>query len=136
MLDQDVTDSTRQADVIIYEGRNTQGSINEDLQSVIVAQNELDEQLRASKYQNRLDREEFERLLQVANQRKVAMPIEEENESFSHHDAQTFSRQTGHHMVNSAELPGHDHASTMMSKSKNRVSDILPHPHENEEEAR
>ncbi len=34
-------------------------------------QNELDDQLRARMYQNGLDREEFERLLQVANQRNA-----------------------------------------------------------------
>ncbi len=106
--------------------------LNEDQQSMIVAQNEFDEQLRASKYQNRLDREEFD----VSNQRKVAVQKEEENESFSNNDAQKFSRQTGHHMANSTELPGHDHASTIMLKTKNRMSNILPYPHENEEEAR
>ncbi len=43
---------------------------------------------------------------------------------------------TGHQMGNSTELSGHDHAGTMMSKVKHRVSDILPQHHENEEEAR
>ncbi len=37
---------------------------------------------------------------------------------------------------NSTELPGDDNLHTMMSKVKHRVSDILPPPHENEEEAR
>ncbi len=70
-------------------------------------------------------REEFERLLQIANQRKVAVQTEEENESFSHRDAHKFSdtrdeykSRTSRHIVNSTELPGHDHASTMMSKVK------------------
>ncbi len=88
-------------------------------------QNELDDQLRAIKYQNRLDIEKFERLLQIANQCKVGVQKEEENESFSHRDAHKFSdprdedkSRTSHHMANSIELPGHDHASTMMSKVK------------------
>ncbi len=40
------------------------------------------------------------------------------------------------HMVNSTELPGHDHASTIMSKVKHHVSEIYPQTHENEEEVR
>ncbi len=39
----------------------------EDLQSMIAVRNELDDKLRDSKYQNRLDRKEFERLLQENN---------------------------------------------------------------------
>ncbi len=90
-----------------------------------------------------MDREEFERLLQIANQRKVAVQKEEENKSFSHRDAHKFSNprdkdksRTSHNMANSTELPGHDHASTMMSKVKHQVSEIFPQPHENEEEVR
>ncbi len=72
-----------------------------------------------------MEREEFERLLHIANQRKVAVQKEEENESFSDRDAHKFSdpkdedkSRTSRHMANSTELPGHDHASTMMSKVK------------------
>ncbi len=65
--------------------------LDEDLQSMIVARNEVEDQLRASKYQNRMDRKEFERLLQVSNQCKVAVQKEEENESFSHQDSHKFS---------------------------------------------
>ncbi len=90
-----------------------------------IVRNELDDQLRASKYQNKLDREKFERLLQIANQRKVAVQTEEENKSFSHRDVYKFSdprdedkSRTSRHMANSSELPSHDHASTMMSKVK------------------
>ncbi len=39
-------------------------------------------------------------------------------------------------MASSTELPGHDHASTMMSKVKHRVSEIFHQLHENEEEVR
>ncbi len=56
--------------------REVTAKLDEDLQSMTAVRNELDDQLRASKYQNRLDREEFERLLQVANQLKVAMQKE------------------------------------------------------------
>ncbi len=99
--------------------------LDEDLQSMRAVRNELDNQLIAGKYQNRLDREEFEILLQVANQRKVAVQKEEENKSFSHQNAHKYSNpkdedkfRTGHQMANSTELPGHVHASTMMSKVK------------------
>ncbi len=74
---------------------------------MIVNRNELDHQLKESKLQNRLDREEFERLLKVANQRSFSNPKDEENTG------------TGHQLVNSTELPGHDH-----------------HPHENEDDMR
>ncbi len=69
-----------------------------------------------------MDREEFERLLQVANQRKVESQKEEENESISHHDAlfpcSKEKARTGHHMANSTELPGHDNSNTLISKTK------------------
>ncbi len=65
------------------------------------------------------------RLLQVANQCKVAVQKEEENKNFSHQDAHKFSdpkdedkSRTSCHMANITEFPGHDHASTMMSKVK------------------
>ncbi len=35
--------------------------------------------------------------------------------------------------MNSTELPGHDHATIMMSKVSCCVSEILPQPHEDEE---
>ncbi len=75
--------------VIIH--REVTTKLDEDLQSMTAVRNELDDQLRASKYQNRLDREKFERLLQIANQCKVAVQKEEENESFSYRDAYKFS---------------------------------------------
>ncbi len=105
--------------------REVTTKLDEDLQSMTAVQNEFDDQLRASKYQNGLDREKYETLLQIANQRKVAVQKEEENESFSHRDAHKFSNtrdeeksRTSCHMLNSTELPGHDHASTMMSTVK------------------
>ncbi len=64
--------------------REVTTKLDEDLQSMTAVQNEFDDQLRASKYQNGLDREKYETLLQIANQRKVAVQKEEENESFSH----------------------------------------------------
>ncbi len=54
---------------------------------MITNHNELDKQLRESKLKTRMDREEFERLLQAANQCKVALQKEEENKSFSHQEA-------------------------------------------------
>ncbi len=64
------------------------------------------------------------------------MQKEEENESYSHHEAHKFHNPTSHHMANSTELPGHHNLYTMMSNVKHQVSDILLQPHENEEEAR
>ncbi len=100
-----------------------------------VVQNKLDLHLRVSKLQNILDREEFERLLQVANQRKVVLQKDEEDESFSHRYVHKYLNakdedkfRTSHHMVNSTKSPGHDHASTVMSKVKHLVSAIFPHP--------
>ncbi len=65
---------------------------------------------------------------------------EEEYDSFSHQNGQNHSNprnednfRTGRHMANSTELPGHDHAPTMMSKVRHHMSEI---PHENEEEIR
>ncbi len=55
---------------------------------------------------------------------KFSMPIEEEKAL------------TGHQLANSTELPSHDHASTMMSKVKHRVSDILAHPNANEDDVK
>ncbi len=98
-----------------------------------------------SNFQQNLDREEYERLLQVANQCKVAVCNKEEEDSFSHQNKQNYSDpsykvednpRNCHQQVNSTELPGHDHATTMMSKVRDRMSEILPQAHENEEEIR
>ncbi len=56
--------------------------LDEELQSTIEDRNKLDDKLKASKFRNRLDREEFEKLLQLANQHIVAVQ-KEENKSFS-----------------------------------------------------
>ncbi len=37
-------------------------------------------------------------------------------------------------MANSAKLPGHYLATTMMTKVRHRMFEILPHPHASEEE--
>ncbi len=89
-----------------------------------------------------MDREKFEKQLQVVNQRKVADHNKEEYKSFSNRNGQNHSNprkednsRTGRHMANSTELPGHDLAATMtmMTKVKHCMSVI---PHENEEEIR
>ncbi len=98
--------------------RQVTNRLDNDLKPIITDRNELDHQLIESKLQSRLDREEFERLLLLANQHKVAVQKEEENKSFSHQEAQKFHNPTGHHMANSTELPGHDNIHTMMSKVK------------------
>ncbi len=87
------------------------------------------------KLQNRFDREEFEINLQVANQRKVVVHTDKEDESICNRYAHKYlnSKDEGkfrtiHQMANSTELPGHDHANTMMLKAKHSLSEIFPHP--------
>ncbi len=71
----------------------------------------------------------------MANHCKVAAHNEEEYNSFSHRYGQNPRNEdnfrTGHHMANSTELPGHDHAASVMSKVRHCMSEI---PHENDEE--
>ncbi len=104
------------------------------------ARNELLQILRESKFQSDLDKEEFEKQLQVDNQCKVAAYNEEEYDSFSDRNGQNHSNprnednfRTGRHVAHSTELTGHDHALAMMSKVRHQISEI---PHENEEEIR
>ncbi len=104
--------------------REVTKKLDNDLQSMIVNHNELDHQLRECKLQNRLDREEFERLLKAINQRSYSNPKDEEKAG------------TGRQLANSMELLGHDHVHTMMSKVNHRVSEIYHHAHENEEDMR
>ncbi len=58
--------------------REVTKKLDNEWQSMIVNHNELDHQLRESKLQNRLDREEFERLLKAANQRSYSNPKDDE----------------------------------------------------------
>ncbi len=85
--------------------RDVTTKLDKDLQSMTSAQNELLQKLRVSKFQSDLDREEFKKQLQVANQRKVATHNEEEYNSFTHRNGQIHSNpktednfRTGHHM--------------------------------------
>ncbi len=96
--------------------REVTKKLDNELQSMIVNRNELDHQLRESKLQNRLDREEFEGLLKAANQRSYSNPKDDE------------MAVTGRQLANSKQLPGHDHVHTIMSKVKHRMSEIYHHP--------
>ncbi len=114
--------------------------LDEDLQAIKSAQNKLQQKLRMIKFQKNIYREEYERLLQIANQHKVAAHNEEEYNSFSQQNGQNHSNPrngdnftTSCHMTNGTELPDHDHAATMMWKLKHCMSEI---PHENEKEVR
>ncbi len=64
--------------------REVTSKLDEDLPSMTAVQNELQQRLRVSKFQQSLDREEFDKLLQVVNQCKVAVHNNEEDDSFSH----------------------------------------------------
>ncbi len=76
----------------------------------------LDNQLRDSKLTIRMEREEYEKCLDTANQhsmsfQKLSNPNEEK-------------ALTGRQLAISMELPGHRHGATMMSKVQHRMSDI------------
>ncbi len=114
-----------------------------DTHSMRVIRNDLQQQLRVMNLQKNLDKEEFEKLLQIANQHTVVVDTEEEDESFSHLPRHKMSKQNiraessskaGGQLANSTELPGHDHATTVMSKISCCVSEILPPTHIDEEE--
>ncbi len=59
--------------------REVTKKLDNDLESMTVNHNGLDHQLRESNLQNRLDKEEFERLVKAANQRSYSNPKDEEN---------------------------------------------------------
>ncbi len=83
--------------------RQVTNMLDNDLKSMIIDHNELDQQLRESKLQSKMYREEFERHLQLANQSKVVVQKEKGNESLSHQEARKFHNPTGRHMANSTE---------------------------------
>ncbi len=58
--------------------REVTKKLDNELQSMIVNHNELDHQLRESKLQNRMDREEFEKLLKATNQCSYSNPKDDE----------------------------------------------------------
>ncbi len=81
----------------------------------------------------------FERRLQIANQRNVVVHTDEEEDSFSHRLRHNLpksnvrtdgSSRAGPQLANSTELPGHDHVTTVMLNVSHRVSEILPQPHD------
>ncbi len=89
--------------------------------------------------QKNLDSKEFEKRLQIANQHNIVRHTDAEDDSFSHRLRHNLpkpngSSRTGRQLANSTELPGHDLVTTMMSKVSRRISEILPQPHEDEEE--
>ncbi len=53
--------------------RQVTSRLDNDLKSMMTDRNKLEQQLRESKLQSRLDKEAFEILLQLANQHKVAV---------------------------------------------------------------
>ncbi len=79
--------------------RQDTSRLDNDLKSMMTDRNKLQQQLIEGKLQFTLDKEEFERVLQLANQRKVAVWKEEENKSFSHHEGHKFHNPTGLHMA-------------------------------------
>ncbi len=98
------------------------------MQSMIANCNELDHQLRDSKLTIRMEREEYEKRLDTANQHSMAFQkLYNPNEEKS---------LTGSQLANSTELPGHGHGATMMPKVQHRMSDIITNPIANEDNIR
>ncbi len=90
---------------------------------MIVCHNELQQQLRVMNLQKNLNREEFEKRLQIANQHNLVIHTDEEDKSFSHrfrpnlpksNSSVNDSSRAGRQLANSTELPGHDHVTTVM----------------------
>ncbi len=114
--------------------RDITEKLDSDSQSMIQVRNEL-QQLRVMNLQNNLDREEFEKRLQIANQHTVVVHTDEEEDSFSHRVRHNLPKpngisRTGRQQANSTELLGHDHATTVMSKVSRCVFEILPQDEE------
>ncbi len=82
--------------------------LENDLWSMIAKRNELYHQLRDSNLMIRMEREEYEKCIDTANQCSMALQIvSNPNEE---------KALTSHQLANSMELPGHAHGATMMSK--------------------
>ncbi len=127
--------------------RELSEKLDSDLQSMTVFRNDLQEELRIMKLKNEFEREEFEKDLLITNQRRVVEHNDEEDESISHqlrpsrtnyNESTNSNSRTGRQLAiaNSTELPGHDPATTVMPKVTYRMSEILPQPHDDEEELR
>ncbi len=118
---------TKESQSAVMHRQVTQ-KLDNDLQSMIANRNELDHQLRDSKLTIRLEREEYEKHLDTANQRSMAF------QKFSNPNEERAL--TGCQLANSTELPGHGHGVTMMSKVQHRMSDITTNPIANEDNIR
>ncbi len=90
--------------------------LESELQSMTADCNELYHQLRDSKLTIRLDREEYERRLDIANQHSMAF------QKFANPNEE--KALTGRQLANNTELHGHSHGAMMMSKVHHRMSDI------------
>ncbi len=102
--------------------------LNSELQSMIADRNELEHQIRDSKLTIRMEREEYEKRLDTANQRSMGF------QKFSNPNED--KALTGRQLANSTELPGHGHGAMMMSKVQHRMSDITTNPIVNEDNVR
>ncbi len=104
--------------------REVAQKLDSELQSMIADHNELKHQLKDSKLTIRMEREEYKKRLDTANQSSMAF------QKFSNPNED--KALTGHQLVNSEELPGHGHGVRMMSKVQHRMSDITTNPIANE----
>ncbi len=80
--------------------REVTNRLYNDLQSMRAYRNELDHELRESKLMIRLEREEYEKHLHIANQCSIAL------------------LKSTNTVEEKLELPGHGHAAMMMSKAE------------------
>ncbi len=99
--------------------------LDNELQSTIANRNNLDHELRDSKLMIRMEREEYEKCLDIANQCSLALQI-----FYNQNEEKAL---TGRQLVNNTELAGHGHAAMMMSKVQHRMSDISTNPIANED---
>ncbi len=102
--------------------------LDNDLRSMIANHNKLVHQLRDSKLKIRMEREEYEKRLDTANQcsmsfHKLSNPNEEKG-------------LTGRQLANSMEISGNGHGAMMMSKVQYRMSDITTNLIANEDNVR
>ncbi len=98
---------TKQSQSAAMDREVTQ-KLDNNLQSMIANRKELDHQLRDSKLMIRLEREEYEKCLDTANQRSMAF------QKFSNPNEE--KALTGRQLANSIELPCHGHGAMKMSK--------------------
>ncbi len=108
--------------------REVAQKLDSELQSMIADHNELEHQLRDCKLTIRMEREEYEKRLETANQCSMSF------QKFSNPNED--KALTGRQLANSTELSDHGHRAMIMSKVQHRMSDITTNLITNEDNVR